>query len=85
MRSVDLTAAAPTVFGCSAVVAPPRIAEIKRARIGQRTHGCAAKAANDGTCARIAGEGANGCTRARTQKAARGRAISWCRSAGGQS
>jgi|KBSMisStaDraftv2_1062788.scaffolds.fasta_scaffold220331_2 endonuclease-3 len=57
-------------FGCSAMVAPPWIAEIESARIGQGTDGRAADTTDDRARARIPGQRADRRARACAQKAA---------------
>ena len=64
------TTAAPVIFIPSAVIAPPRIAEIERARIGQRTDSRAAHTTDNGAGSGIAGKGANRGAGAGTQKSA---------------
>src|SRR5258706_15867223 len=66
-----------------ACLAPGRQAEIQRIRTRQRADGRAADTANDGASTGAAAQGADRGTRTGAKQSARDRAISGCRTAGG--
>jgi hypothetical protein len=81
LPKISPTAAAPLVGCASTVFAPPRIAQIQSAGIGECANGCAANRANGRSSCGISGCGANCGASAGAQKAARYRPVSGVRAA----